>query len=220
VVYISANPIINSKISVKGFNAKEHFFKIIDVWAMGWDEKWGTVPPEKVNEALEKYKEIYPERKFILHYLQPHEPYLGDIRSVGFNKPNHGVVLGNSQSSYVNKYEVLIKIFSLLAKKFNILGNKPSWKIREFLNLPPVTPMDEVRRKYGDIGLRKAYENNLIVVLESVKNLVRGLSGRIIITSDHGELLGENGNYSHGIKCMDPLLVEIPWFLIYESKEQ
>jgi len=42
IVYISANPYINSK--VKGvashgfeFDAKKHFFKVIDVWDWGWD---------------------------------------------------------------------------------------------------------------------------------------------------------------------------------------
>ena len=37
IIYISANPYINSKIEVKDsygfkFDAKKHFYKIVDVW--------------------------------------------------------------------------------------------------------------------------------------------------------------------------------------------
>jgi len=81
IVYISANPYINSK--VKGvashgfeFDAKKHFFKVIDVWDWGWDHKLGTVPPRAVNEALFKAKSDYKNKRFILHYVQPHAPYI------------------------------------------------------------------------------------------------------------------------------------------------
>jgi len=215
VVYISANPIINSKIEVKGFKAKNHFFKIIDVWDWGWNENLGTVHPKKVNEAVQKFKDVYADKKLIIHYLQPHEPYVGFVQSDGFRRPTTGIVLGGMQSDNVSKYlGFLIRALSFLAKKLHVLGNRPSWKIREFLNLHPVTPMDAVRRKNGDAGLRLAYEKNLRIVLENVKILLEDLTGTIIITSDHGELLGEKGNYSHGIKCIDPLLREIPWFIV------
>lgn len=217
VVYISANPIINSKIEVKGFKAKNHFFKIIDVWAWGWNEYLGTVPPNKVNEAVKKFIDIYPDKKFIIHYLQPHEPYLGSIHSIGFSRPISGTVLGGLQSDGINNLlELFLRVLSFLFKQFNLFGNRPSWKIREFLNLPPATPMDAVRRKLGDAGLRLSYEKNLRIVLKYVEKLLGELSGTIIITSDHGELLGEKGSYSHGLKCIDPLLREIPWFIVEE----
>lgn len=45
--YISANPYINSKVAVGGFNAKNHFHRIVDVWRTGWDGELGTVHPKK-----------------------------------------------------------------------------------------------------------------------------------------------------------------------------
>ena len=85
VVYISANPHINSKFEVKGFNAKDHFFRVIDVWKWGWNEGLGTVHPKKVNEAVQTFKDNYSDKRFIIHYLQPHEPYIGyNLRAVGF----------------------------------------------------------------------------------------------------------------------------------------
>jgi len=44
VIYVSANPIINSKVSVWGFDAKQHLYKVVDVWDWGWSEEWGSVP--------------------------------------------------------------------------------------------------------------------------------------------------------------------------------
>ena len=58
--------------------------------------------------------------------------------------------------------------------------------------------MDAIRRIYGVKGLRKAYLENLRLVLEHVAVLMdRALkinpSAKVIITADHGELLGEEG---------------------------
>ena len=62
--------------------------------------------------------------------------------------------------------------------------------------------------------MRKAYRENLRIVLEHVAELCDELlrhkpSARIVIASDHGELLGENGKYSHGIRTL--YTSEVPW---------
>jgi len=100
---------------------------------------------------------------------------------------------------------------------------KHLWELREWLGLPPASPMDAVRRKYGVNGLRKAYRENLRIVLEHVAKLCAELlhhkpSARIVITSDHGELLGENGKYSHGID--EPYTLEVPWLRVKTVKRK
>jgi len=59
-----------------GFDAKKHFYKVVDVWDFGWDERIGTVSPREINRAALKYYLKYPGKRFIIHYLQPHAPYL------------------------------------------------------------------------------------------------------------------------------------------------
>jgi len=76
IVYVSGNPYANSKIGVRGFDAKKHFYKVVDVWQFGWDEKLGTVPPEKINFAALEVIKRFPTKKFIIHYIQPHAPYI------------------------------------------------------------------------------------------------------------------------------------------------
>ncbi len=59
---------------------------------------------------------------------------------------------------------------------------------------------------------RAAYHGNLRLVLRSVKRLLGVLEGRVVITSDHGELFGEYGLYGHPAGVLIPALVNVPWF--------
>ena len=80
-VYISANPHINSSGyapvphagKIKLFNPS-NFREIIDVWDEGWKE--GCVLPETVNSYA--ISNLYPH--MIIHYLQPHAPFIGDLK--------------------------------------------------------------------------------------------------------------------------------------------
>lgn len=85
-VYISANPHINSsgysyrgkrRKSVKLFDP-DNFRKIVDVWDEGWTEgakEWGVLP-ETVNSYA--ISNLYPH--MVIHYLQPHAPFIGDVK--------------------------------------------------------------------------------------------------------------------------------------------
>jgi len=66
--------------------------------------------------------------------------------------------------------------------------------------------------------LREAYRDNLRLVLQSVAELVPYLSGKTVITSDHGELLAEMGLYGHGRYRRAKMLREVPWLAIEKQK--
>ena len=86
-IYISGNPYINSKVETAGFDAKKHFYKVIDVWDFGWDWRIGTVPPREINRAALRCYLKYPGKRFIIHYMQPHAPYLSaKFRLIGYYK--------------------------------------------------------------------------------------------------------------------------------------
>lgn len=80
-IYISGNPFV-SKIEVRGFNASDHFYKIEEVWKYGWDEELGTTPPEAVTKAALQLDEKYPKKRKIIHYLQPHDPFIGHTKLI------------------------------------------------------------------------------------------------------------------------------------------
>lgn len=44
-----------------------------------WDDDIGTIRPEDVITAAEAAHEQYPNKRLILHLMQPHRPYLGEM---------------------------------------------------------------------------------------------------------------------------------------------
>ncbi len=221
VVYVSANPYINSEQEIKGFLGTDYFGHVVDVWKAGWDEARGTVRPETVTREALKAVRQYPGKRMIIHYLQPHAPYLAfGSDCLGFPKPDTQAqqilwtIKGRAESK---KGQILFKKLLPHVKKAKWLGNRPAWMLAQLLRLSPVTPLDAVRRKHGKKGLRRAYRENLQVVLEEAARLLTYLSGRIVITSDHGELLGERNCFSHDPESENPILRQVPWYQVEQK---
>jgi hypothetical protein len=57
----------------------------------------------------------------------------------------------------------------------------------------------------------KDYGRNLLLGLDQVAELVDRTEGRILVTSDHGNLLGEYGLYGHPRGVAYPELRRVPW---------
>lgn len=213
IVYVSANPFINSRVEVNGFDARKCFYKVIDVWDWGWSEELGTVHPGEVNKAAKRTIWKYPHKKIIIHYLQPHAPYLS-LRNWG------GEPLKNMISKKQDKLNVLAHSFDrakawIRWKMVNLFGMEKVSKMRKLLGLPPLCAIDAALRNVGPEGVRRAYEQNLKIVLEEVARLIASLSGKkIVITSDHGELLGEKGDWEHRSGLDHSALIEVPWFTL------
>jgi len=220
-IYVSSNPYINSVITLAGFNAKEHFEKIIDVWLFGWDLLLGTVPPQNVNKHLMNLLDRERGKRIIVHYLQPHAPYLSlNYFVVGYPVPDlRKKRILDGVSSY-GKFEEIYRYHRKVEQSLDILsaklkiGNLWLLKLREHLGMPPAGPADAVRRKYGISGVRIAYMENLMVVLETTTKLLSNLSGKIVIVSDHGECLGEGGFFEHPSKCRSRILRVVPYFVV------
>jgi len=66
-----------------------------------------------------------------------------------------------------------------------------------------------------------AYTENLDIVLHSIEELLPDLSGKTVISADHGQLLGERlspipvRDYGHWGGIHTKELVEVPWYIIY-----
>ncbi len=81
ITYISGTPMISGR-DVTNFKGTEHFSEVINVWDYGWEEKLDTVPPETVTNSTLEYLQNNESRKLIIHYKQPHGPWLGhDFKS-------------------------------------------------------------------------------------------------------------------------------------------
>jgi len=70
-IYVTTNPYASMML-------KKNIYKIIDVWKDFWDEDLQTVLPDPVTEKAIEMKELYPEKRIIVHYLQPHSPFIAE----------------------------------------------------------------------------------------------------------------------------------------------
>ncbi len=149
-----------------------------DVWKWGWEEVEGvpTCPPWKVNKAFRKaYERFGNDCRYVIWYVQPHFPYIGDIK------------MGVDICEMPEEEE--------LASSEEVTSPLRVWA-------------DECSSE----SVRKAYKSNAKLVWDYFKRLEKG--GRWIVTSDHGELLGEHDIWGHYCDKEYRELKEVPWMEI------
>ena len=216
--YLSTNPYINSygiplsKCNPDykyDWNAVDHFTDIIDVWDERWNDDLETVLPKDVNEIYIK-RDI--EGRTLIHYMQPHLPYLslGNFGSFDVMKTR----ARDEEESTENLKEALDKVLVIFEEKFEkIIGTHRMWELKKMYNLRARSGYERTWRAAGGVrGLKKYYMDNLNIVLKNVIDLIGNLDGKIVITSDHGEAFGENGIWFHELERDEPILIEVPWF--------
>lgn len=180
-VYVTANPHAE-KLS-------DDVFYTVETLLDQWDSELGTVLPRDVVEAAVEANEKYPNKRLIIHFMQPHKPHLGStadsirdrVELRGWDKYHgHKAVEGNLSG---------ISLWSAV--------------------------------KSGDVSInktRQAYAESLDIVLDYTSELVNRISGKTIVSSDHGEMLGEHGvfvrRYGHPHDIYNRKLRIVPWYVI------
>lgn len=71
-VYVSGNPQVQANLP------EDTFHKRIPVWKNEWDEELETVAPDTVTERAKEAARNYPDKRLIVHYMQPHQPFVGE----------------------------------------------------------------------------------------------------------------------------------------------
>jgi hypothetical protein len=72
-VYVTANPYVHLLID------EGTFHEVINVWEDDWDDEYDTVFPDQLAERALSVAERYPDKRLIVHFIQPHYPFVGDI---------------------------------------------------------------------------------------------------------------------------------------------
>ncbi|MDB2276453.1 hypothetical protein PM022_18355 [Halorubrum ezzemoulense] len=78
-VYVSANPHTS-------LEAGDSFHKIVELWETDFDEELGVVPPEAVKKAAIKAHEEYNDKRLIIHFMQPHGPFIGGENKYSYKR--------------------------------------------------------------------------------------------------------------------------------------
>lgn len=209
--YISANPYINSAgLSLdqlvggveEEWDARDKFQNIIDSWAEDWEEELGTVHPEKLTDtALENT--MYS--KTVVHYIQPHRPYISG------NDREHSW----APKAEIEGQEKPLKrrIFNKTRPLWNPVFNRLPYKIQSRIKglLGMGNSFEKLVRAEGAEQVKNYYRKDLELALQEVARLVEEVDGKVVVTADHGELLGENNEWGHYIGGTEPGLLHVPW---------
>lgn len=183
-VYVTANPHVDTLL-------EGQFHKIVNPWKTHWNEEYHTVTPETMQEVTKRVHAEYPDKRVIAHFMQPHQPFIGDAR-------NH-LDIGNTIKGHRRK----------------ALGKDPKWEDvgENIYNKVKQEGVDPKRVKH-------AYRENLEEVLPAVNALVDSIDGNVVVTADHGNLFEDkflplpDAGFPHpgGVYLRE--LVEVPWLYI------
>lgn len=189
-VYVTANG-IGARIGKNCFYDlifTDEMDSVPDVEVLHSNKK-GLAPSTVYNAGLKTYNK-YPNKRIIIHFMQPHMPYFG-------NK-------AKCLRERVEKDGLIVE-----AREVKKLENDRNEK-------DTVSGLDGAFRQ-GYITskeLREVYVENLKFVIEYVKDLTDELQGKIVITSDHGEYLGEYNKAGHYPYRYTKELKKVPWLTI------
>jgi len=96
-VYVTASP------QVVGYESRFH--DVIHVWDSNWDDELRTVRPDSVTDAARAAMNEYPDKKLIIHYMQPHYPFIGPT---GRELATHATFTGGLQErEHLSIWELL-----------------------------------------------------------------------------------------------------------------
>lgn len=182
IVYVTASPMLD-RLRPESISVQLH--DIINVWADGgWDEEYGTVPPDTTTHHAIEAAKTYPEKRLVVHYLQPHYPFLTDTH---FDK-------GQIENSGQNRNFWEEKMLGRLD-----INREQIWSLYRF---------------------------NLEQVLNSLELFLYEISGKTIVTSDHGNMIGDRSfpipikEWGHPYGMHVEKLLKVPWLVVQGSERK
>lgn len=174
VVYVTANPMYRRIEQDHDFR----FHAVVDAWH-DWDEENSTVLPETVVSEARRARRKYPDKRLLVHFLQPHFPFI------------------DSETEFDKQI--------------------PDPKEDD-------DPQFWEQLRTGELSLTpekvwKPYNQNLKLLVPTLETLVQELDGKTIVTSDHGNMVGDRSrpipvsDWGHPRGLYTPELIDVPWLV-------
>lgn len=180
--YVTANPFSTNLNDMPGGAELAH---IDEVWRYGFDTDLGTVPPQVVTDRALIINRKSDIDRLIIHYMQPHQPFIAEDAPLQGYSTMEGVVKNRSagHEEWVPGTVHENNIWYMLAT--------------------------------GDISYEEliaSYQANLRLALDEVDFLLDNLSADcVIVTSDHGNAAGEWWMFGHPRGFLHPSVRTVPW---------
>lgn len=170
IVYITANPHFHPSLftDLTGKEPGDVFHAVYDSYLDRWNDTHGTVLPRDLLEDVRDAAAEYPDKRKVVHFMQPHVPFVQTPLAEGGLSPDKS----KEEDGVWRKAEQ------------GLLDRSQIWA---------------------------AYRENLEYVLSYARDTADTLSGKTVVTADHGNLVGENGRYGHPSGSDAAPLREVPW---------
>ena len=194
-VYVTASPMHSAGtwVAPPGVDASpdvlaDVFHDVIELWRDS-DPELRTTRPETVAGAALEAAERYPDERLLVHFMQPHYPFIGpyarerEIGTAGFARLRRLAETGELEDDDRDAWELL----------------------RD--------------GEYGHEPFERACRENLDVTLPHVQRLVDALDGRTVVTSDHGNAFGGRAPpfgerlWGHPPGYQTAALTRVPWLV-------
>lgn len=226
LTYISANPIIGDfeysprarDFKYNTFRASDHFNEFIDAYNFAWDDRLHTVHPKKLTNVALQEAARDGQTRLVVHYMQPHLPFIGED---GFSNNTYEHRQSEIPRQSIDDRDQFFKERSQITLYEKLIYDV-TWREELEYNLDVV---DNSERGYEALlradlvtkeEIKKGYKGNLELALGEIQRLINCVNCPVVLTSDHGEFLGEFGVFDHP-PIYHPILRKVPWFEVSSS---
>lgn len=198
-IYVTANPhatkLDPGTFHDTIFTFEDDFFDGENRKGEDWRER--LAPDHVLDTALSAHNK-YPNKRLIVHFMQPHGPYFGGkgrhLRQT--LRDEYGLRFSNWDGSRESETDNQGNVYPHL-----------------------LSAAEDGYLSHDDI--REIYAENIRIVLEHVQSLITEIDGYSVVTSDHGELLGDapptvqtDQDWKHPREVWLPELRFVPWLKI------
>lgn len=177
---------INCIVMFDKFMPNDTFFKVVKVWQSGWDYEYGTITPQNMTDEAMFQTKLHPRKRIIVHYHQPHPPYLlSEYKNIDKILTPKQIQLNVKENGFGFLYQ---------GKMRKWFGYERAWRWLIKLGIEPLDYYGKIYKKFGKEGLIRGYTENLKIVLRDVVELLEfihifQLNKKVVITSDHSHNL-------------------------------
>lgn len=174
--------------------ASDSFHRLVEPWLDRFDDESRTVHPEDLVEVAAQIHEDHPDKRVVVHFMQPHHPFITrpDLQFKGWAISDFDEWTEHQKQT--GMYE---------------RGERPH------------TPWDALYMGLAEkADVWDAYGENLDVTLDALEDLLDAVEGRTVVTSDHGNMLGERTwpipmrVFGHPSGVRNDELVSVPWAVV------
>lgn len=188
-VYITANPWIEHFDDLIFYTTKTTYTD---------DNRGGKMrlPEDVAQLALDTFEE-YPNKRYIVHFMQPNNPYIGP-----------------KAAALREKVSTERSIF------FTEMGESNRGESSDYREELPHLRSACKKGYISKVEMMEIYEENLEIVLSHAERVIDELGGKTAVTGDHGDMFGERlpplflREYSHWRNVYTDVLRHVPWLVI------